>query len=597
MPSYSDFLSTGLRTNDEIEFTCDVCHTRVRTQTRDYYQLVGLGIVCAHCAETEQFSQCDCCGNHMLKKDCTVLHGHDYCPHCMSQASTCEHCHEKTFNTVMILSRASSVPLCHECADRLTKQCSVCGGRYFKREMSRCEHCDNFICPSCACDCMDTACGRGELGAFKYSKRHPDPKIRICPEHGEIVSIPTAVGVEIEAENINGHGENINTRIPSECGIIGDGSLTCGVEIQTPPRTGKELETVIKRTCRALKKAGFEIRNSCGLHIHLNAKKLNAKTVRNFTALQLLLEDYIFECLPSGRRKNRYCRKIGEQFDLDAVLAWKTIPDCERFFYHSQTFSAFLRKNKYPWYDIPALHAKILKDCYDVRTKTSYKALWKKHYRKFTREAKEDHYNEKRYSSLNLHSFFAHQTIELRQHHGSLEPSEIFFWIEFNLRVLELAKKITIQDIRHIASFKRARRYLIVAKLAEFPKPLLKHLAAQHHKFTPEKLPEPTPKKAPKKDRQTQDLENGILPAPLPRPNPDDYVQRILAESERVFAPRYIETDPHGSSWGVANGSIAEEAIQSARRDIRLDGGVMRAAAGNFLMNEDGTYRISQMPF
>ena len=61
--------------------------------------------------------------------------------------------------------------------------------------------------------------------------------------------------------------------------------------------------------------------------------------------------------------------------------------------------------------------------------------------KKFLANFKKDKWNDTRYNAINLHSHFYRGTIEFRHHQGALNHIKIINWIDYNLSILDYAKK------------------------------------------------------------------------------------------------------------------------------------------------------------
>jgi len=173
-----------------------------------------------------------------------------------------------------------------------------------------------------------------------------------------------------------------------------DGSLTVSangyhsVEFVTPILTYKEDIELLQEIIRALRKAGAFANPSCGIHIHVDGKGHDARTLRNFVNIIYARNDLFYKALAINPARARCCARLDE-FMVGKMNRKKpkTLKDIEDIWYNGD-----------PAYE---------------RTK---------------------HYNQTRYHFLNLHSFFhGHHTVELRGFNSTLHAGEVRSYIVFAL--------------------------------------------------------------------------------------------------------------------------------------------------------------------
>lgn len=158
-----------------------------------------------------------------------------------------------------------------------------------------------------------------------------------CEGSGTMTFVNRSTGYETEAEcqsccgsgecdsdedNNNSEDEAISevARLIKNAGIKGchvkgdssidtpDNSEYFGCEIAVLTSDFKNLE----KLCKFLSDYGAKINSSCGLHVHLDARKMiNDKTKLSDTALNNLnnTQDVLFSMLPKSRAKSNYCKK------------------------------------------------------------------------------------------------------------------------------------------------------------------------------------------------------------------------------------------------------------------------------------------------
>ena len=160
------------------------------------------------------------------------------------------------------------------------------------------------------------------------------------------------------------------------------------VEVVSPICNYEDIETIQEIT-RKLRKGHAKVNSSCGIHIHIDASKHDARSLRNITNIMYSKEDLIYKALQVDfSRENRYCKKVDEAF-IQKLNRAK--PDS-------------LDKVKKIWYNDNTFRAN-------------------------------EHYDRSRYHALNLHSVFSKGTIEFRLFNGTLHAGEIKSYIQFCLAI------------------------------------------------------------------------------------------------------------------------------------------------------------------
>ena len=174
---------------------------------------------------------------------------------------------------------------------------------------------------------------------------------------------------------------------------IGRGFDAGGIELKTPPLSGKSLEDLTKHTTKLLRRHNFTTSRQCGLHIHLDGKgfvkdrKIDFPKLANLASIYYLLEPYIFEKICPKRKGNCFCSPLTQYTNRERI---KPVKD-------------FFIK------DITSDIAKASYSKYNNRIGFTINNLW--------------------YDPL--------PNIELRYHHGSIDSKEILNWIEFNVNIFD----------------------------------------------------------------------------------------------------------------------------------------------------------------
>jgi hypothetical protein len=178
--------------------------------------------------------------------------------------------------------------------------------------------------------------------------------------------------------------------------VVADGSLSGAEngEIVSPILTYADLPT-LQTVVRAVRAAGARVDASCGIHVHVDGARFDARTLGNLVKLVHKQERLIEMSLGiQERRLGRFCRPVDAEF-LTTIV--------ER---RPATLEAF----RAAWYGRDHEHA--------------------------------SRYHHSRYRGINLNSFFYRGTVEFRLFEGSLHAGEIKSYIQLALALAEKALRI-----------------------------------------------------------------------------------------------------------------------------------------------------------
>lgn len=202
-------------------------------------------------------------------------------------------------------------------------------------------------------------------------------------------------GVEIEAYGADKH---LIARLITEAGvncmvegynhttrrhwkIITDGSLNGAnaFEIVSPILEGTAGMEELRKVCTVLESNRVKINKSCGMHIHFDASEMGFKQIQNLVLNYAKAEEAIDSFMPQSRRasNNTYCMSImGSEAKVKQATTIGRLQDIYR----------------------------------------------------------------SRYYKLNLQSYSRHQTVEFRQHSGTVEFQKISNWIFFLHNLVEYSR-------------------------------------------------------------------------------------------------------------------------------------------------------------
>lgn len=158
------------------------------------------------------------------------------------------------------------------------------------------------------------------------------------------------------------------------------------VEVVSPICRYGDIET-IQEIVRALRRAGARVNPSCGIHVHVDASRHTAKTLKNLSNIVAAKEDLLYKALQVYVRRERYCKKTDLRF-LDDVNRKRpsTMSELEEIWYNG-------------------------------------------------RGGRNRHYDDSRYHCLNLHSVFSKGTVEFRLFNSTLHAGQIKAYIQLCLAI------------------------------------------------------------------------------------------------------------------------------------------------------------------
>ena len=190
---------------------------------------------------------------------------------------------------------------------------------------------------------------------------------------------------------------------PQNWRAVNDGSLSGGgVEFKNiRPIRGDSILQNLNNLQNSSCDQDFYIDNSCGIHVHMDARDFNWQELRNLIVIMNTIEPSIMNSMPAHRRLNRFCKSIDDDFGQPLV-------------------------NSHVYDKINSLEELV---------DFSYRDLSKV-------DPDENRYNSSRYRGMNLHSRFYHGTIEFRYHEGEIYSDPIIDWVRFCNRIMIAAKSL-----------------------------------------------------------------------------------------------------------------------------------------------------------
>lgn len=160
------------------------------------------------------------------------------------------------------------------------------------------------------------------------------------------------------------------------------------VEMVSPILRYEDIE-LLQELIRNLKKAGAKVNDSCGIHIHVDGANHTAKSLRNLMNIGLAKEDLIFQALNiNAYRRMNYAKplRVGVVNEANRVKT-SSVDQLANIWYEGNVSGRF------------------------------------------------QHYNDTRYSWLNLHNFWYRGTCEFRLFNATLHAGKMKSYIQFCLAV------------------------------------------------------------------------------------------------------------------------------------------------------------------
>jgi hypothetical protein len=175
--------------------------------------------------------------------------------------------------------------------------------------------------------------------------------------------------------------------------VVHDGSIVGDEtgEIVSPILTAADFD-LLQAVVRAVRAAGAKVNYSCGIHVHVDGAKFDARTLTNLVNLVHRREALIERAVGlDNLRRSSYCRPMSDRF-------------------------------------VQAVNGRRVRTLEDVKTAWYGQASY--------RPTK---YDQSRYHGLNLNSFFFRGTVEFRYFNGSLHAGEVKTYVQFVLAMARAA--------------------------------------------------------------------------------------------------------------------------------------------------------------
>lgn len=361
----------------------------------------------------QEWIKCSECGNFFSLFKTIKYKKKRYCVECCkNKFNVCDVCHKIVEEK---LNKYKSKKLCNHCFKTKIIKCSCCNKFFGEWEMRK------RTCLHYCLNCYEAKFKSFKILCFPHTKNRSKTFLenkykRFC-------------GVEIECKNKN---KNKNCFITPELkhfkfSQIRDSSLgLLGVEFVSKPMNGDLLFKKIDNFCETLNKKKYYVDRACGLHIHLGIiHKL--ELLKNIYLFYNKFEKYFFNMVPQSRQNTSYCEKF------------------KKIYKHNN--------NKILKVDSLKLFKQLI---YETKNDKSIGRISKKRY------------HDKRYCWVNFHSVFYRNTLEIRNHAGTLSKEKIKNWLSLHLIILNYLSQVDSTTINNLQNDQETFLSLFNPKLQKY---------------------------------------------------------------------------------------------------------------------------------
>ena len=381
---------------------CGFCDNVHDSKTSIHYVWLGnpIGICFNHARD--YLVACHHCHVLDVKQDCfgDGQENH-YCKDCCNIAFvSCSACSSVTLrdNSTTVVRPQDKVVLCTSCVKKFLHTCAACSlkvlwdsrnEQYMYDGKGYCKHCFHKRWRNCK------SCGatKEKHDLERYQGGHYCDGCAMRARRNEFIEsknfdatygIKRFFSMEIECYP---HNQNEKIKKFDYVREKGDGSLAeGGVEYNVGVIQGTDGVVKLRRLLKKMSLLEYRVDDHCGLHVHVDARDISPMEMLNVMCFFYKYEPVIYNLLPVRREKtgpngNRYCGPLSASFNVDTI-----------------------------------------KEAY--RTKSVMPIA--------------GHID--RYHGFNMHSLFKFNSLEFRYHQGSVKFEDIYCWLIFLLKAVEMNK-------------------------------------------------------------------------------------------------------------------------------------------------------------
>lgn len=208
-------------------------------------------------------------------------------------------------------------------------------------------------------------------------------------DEDEVAEELYAVGIDCYSEHYN-HDTQPYWKIVEDCTVQDDWETGNGypMELVSPPLAGRAGLAEVEKVLGVLQRLGCAVNESCGLHVHHDARDLDTAAWRVLTKAYLKYESVLDQLVAPDRRDNTYCRSLCGYGSVEQLFRRvDAAHDVEAMFW-----------------------------------------IW-----------------GTRYTKLNLDAVRVHGTVEFRQHEGTLDVADVLAWVSLTQgMVTRAASKVPV---------------------------------------------------------------------------------------------------------------------------------------------------------
>ena len=367
MPTNSQVIGKGI---------CIICRIENNINTMKFGVLGSEGGVCQECISQEKYvKRCTSC-NILSLKDCMHYHEKQWlCTNCFeARYFICAQC-EDTYSQADGMVSPGGEQYCIECYQDRYTNCDRCNVTVRRRDIRHSNRTEKSYCPNCF---EKVEQDKGELLSTSFEltegiERFFGIELEMC-KPGGVNSVHSRYWDYKEDSSIEPNQRDDDDDDDDDEGNYGEEHITC---VMQGDKGLKEIEYHVRR----LNKAYYYVNDSCGFHVHIDARDLNMAQLQNIARFVYKYEACIYSLIPANRRDgdNSYC---------------KPLP-------------------------------------YNTAHLTS------SNFRQVIRDMD-------RYHGLNFASYFEHASIEFRYHSGTINFRKIHHWIKLCLSIVERFKDVSV---------------------------------------------------------------------------------------------------------------------------------------------------------
>lgn len=139
------------------------------------------------------------------------------------------------------------------------------------------------------------------------------------------------------------------------------------------------------------------------------------KKLKKLFYFYTIFNNVLFSMLPKERRSNNFCKKLSSSYSIKDIQGCNSQGELEKVWYQKETYGEVERDKQ----------SSLQGSSGDSRNRDS----------------------SVRYHSINFHSlYYKHGTVEIRMHHGTLNPDSLLLWIQLHQKIMDSVSNNTVID-------------------------------------------------------------------------------------------------------------------------------------------------------